>query len=87
MNCTQTTISAPRGYVLRLNDRIDVVATNGFNPVGTVVGVSPYTTTITANDWIGQHLLSLEGSLYRKDFCDLDLSTDSNWLAHVILLH
>ena len=78
MNCTQTTISAPRGYVLRLNDRIiDVVATNGFNPVGTAVGVSPYTTTITANDWIGATpTFVCEGSLYRKDFCDLDLSTD-----------
>ncbi|MBK7880426.1 MAG: HYR domain-containing protein [Saprospiraceae bacterium] len=73
MNCTQAGINDQRAYILRLVDRvIDVVATNGFNPVGR--GTSA---VVLAADWAGAtnpHFC--RGSYYRKDHIDNNRSSD-----------
>ncbi|MCC7027462.1 MAG: HYR domain-containing protein, partial [Saprospiraceae bacterium] len=73
MNCTQVGPNVGRGYSLKLNDRnIDVVATNGFNPVG-----KGSADPITLNDWkgaLGQQLC--RGSYYRISHFDSNLSSD-----------
>jgi len=73
MNCTQVGPNVGRGYSLKLNDRnIDVVATNGFNPVGKG---SP--DPITINDWKGALSQQLcRGSYYRISHMDMNLSSD-----------
>ncbi|MBK9270565.1 MAG: HYR domain-containing protein [Saprospiraceae bacterium] len=73
MNCTQAGINDQRAYILRLNDRvIDVVATNGFNPVGRgTIAV------VTAADWVGAtdpHFC--RGSYYRTNHEDNNRSSD-----------
>ena len=75
MNCVEAANSDPRGYIISLYDHVlDVVATNGFDPVG-----AGSLAVVEADDWSGvSPNMDCHASYYRDRIHDHNDDTD--WL-------